>query len=90
MLGGGVAEQQMPASHETHAKGEKCACDWQENPQRAEDRDDLQQDHQKSRAVGHELDFRLAESCPDCNRFEAHAVAGFQQVQRHRQAHARE
>ena len=46
--------------------------------------DDLQQDHQKSRAVGHELDFRLAESRADRNRLEAHAVAGLHERQRRR------
>ena len=47
-----------------------------------EDRDDFQEDHEKSRAVGHELDFRLAKSRPDRDRLEAHAVAGLDEGQR--------
>ena len=43
------------------AEGERGAGDRQEDAQRAEDGDDLEQDQQEPRAVGDELDLRLAE-----------------------------
>ena len=64
------------------AKGR--SADRQEDPQRAEDRHDLQDDQEELRAVARETDLRAADPRPRVGRLEGHVVAGLDERQRRR------
>ena len=72
---------QMPYDAPEH---ERRQGDRQEHAQRAEERDDLQDDHEELRAVRRELDLRRADALARVDRLEGDVVARLDERQRRR------